>query len=93
MRRLLTILIPLLLPTLLYFGYIWFGRQRAAPSPSAAPSARDVPWLWLGIAGLLLLAVTLVASALYGGAEPGSHYEPPQLIDGQVQPGGFSNGN
>jgi hypothetical protein len=93
MRRLLTILIPLLLPTLLYFGYIWLGRRRAGPTPSAAPSARDVPWLWLGIAGLLLLAVTLAASALYGGAVPGSRYQPPRLIDGQVQPGEFSNGN
>jgi hypothetical protein len=93
MRRLLTILIPLLLPTLLYFGYIWFDRQRGATSPGGAQSARDIPWLWLGAAGLLLLAVTLVASALFGGAAPGSHYQPPQLIDGQVQPGGFSNGN
>lgn len=90
MRRLLTILIPLLLPTLLYFGYILIGRQRGTASGAAS---RDIPWLWLGVAGLLLLAVTLVASALFGGAEPGSHYEPPQLIDGQVQPGGFSNGN
>jgi len=91
MRRLLTILIPLLLPTLLYFGYIWLGRQRGAAA--GANPTRDIPWLWLGVAGLLLLAVTLVASALFGGADPGSHYEPPQLIDGQVQPGGFSNGN
>lgn len=93
MRRLLTILIPLLLPTLLYFGYLWFARNRGATAAGGSQSPRDIPWLWLGVAGLLLLAVTLVASSLFGGAAPGSRYHPPQLIDGQVQPGGFSNGN
>ena len=93
MRRLLTILLPLLLPTLLYFGYLWFARSRGATGSGGTQSVRDIPWFWLGIAGLLLLAVTLVASTLIGGAAPGSHYQPPQLIDGQVQPGGFSDGS
>jgi hypothetical protein len=91
MRRLLTILIPLLLPTLLYFGYLWIARRRGASA--GGQTARDIPWFWLGAAGLLLLAVTLVATALFGGAAPGTHYEPPQLIDGQVKPGEFGDGN
>lgn len=91
MRSLLTILIPLLLPTLLYFGYVWIARRRGGGGAGGQPT-RDIPWLWLGGAGVLLLAVTLLATALFGGAMPGSRYEPPQLIDGQVRPGEFSNG-
>lgn len=93
MRRLLTILIPLLLPTLLYFAYFWLAQRRAAANPGAAAPAKDIPWVWLAAAGLLLLAVTLMATALFGGADPGSRYEPPRLIDGQVKPGGFSDAN
>jgi len=90
MRQFLTIVIPLLLPTLLYFGYLSLVRRRSAGAGAPVASA-DIPWIWLAGAGVLLLAVTLMAIALFGGAEPGSHFESPKLIDGQVQPGGFSN--
>jgi hypothetical protein len=49
-----------------------------------------MPWTWLAGAGVALLAVTLAASAFFGGAPPGSHYEPPSLEDGQIKQGGFS---
>ncbi len=90
MRQFLTIVIPLLLPTLLYFGYLSLVRRRSAGGGATVASA-DIPWVWLAGAGVLLLAVTLLAVALFGGADPGSHYEPPRMIDGQVQPGGFSD--
>ena len=87
MRQILQILVPLLLPTALYFLYLKMAR-RGSGAGAAAP---DVPWVWLGIAGAALLAVSLVAATLMGGAPPGSVYEPPKLIDGKIQPGHFSD--
>jgi hypothetical protein len=92
MRRFLEILIPLLLPTLIYFLYLAIARRQARAS-GAAPTFvfTDMPWSWLAGAGVALLAVTLAASALFGGAEPGSHYQPPRLENGQINQGGFSD--
>ncbi len=87
MRQVLQIVIPLLLPTVAYFLFLTIAR-RNAPAGSSPP---PVPWVWLGVAGAVLLAVSLTAFALMGGAPPGSHYEPPKLIDGKIEPGHFSN--
>lgn len=84
MRQVLQILVPLLLPTAAYFLYLTMVRRRSGASATAVP---EVPWAWLGIAGVVLLAVSLTAFALIGGAPPGSVYEPAQLIDGKIEPG------
>jgi hypothetical protein len=85
MRQVLQIVVPLLLPTALYFLYLVLSRRRAGGGN--APEV--VPWVWLGVAGVVLLAVSLVAFALMGGAPPGSRYEPAKLIDGTIVPGRF----
>ncbi|MFZ5792216.1 MAG: DUF6111 family protein [Pseudomonadota bacterium] len=90
MRQVLSIVVPLLLPTLLYFGYMTVTRRRAQAAGQAR-AFKDVPWTWLAVAGVVLVAVTLAAMALFGGAEPGSRYQLPSLEGGQVKPGGFSN--
>jgi hypothetical protein len=87
MRQFFQIVVPLLLPTLLYFLYLKLARRRAGGG-NAPP---EVPWAWLGIAGAALVAVTLGAAALIGGAPPGSHYEPAKVIDGKIVPGQFSD--
>ena len=91
MRRFLEILIPLFLPTAIYFIYLAIARRqaRAAGAPAAA-GFKDMPWTWLAGAGVALLAVTLAASAMFGGAPPGSHYQPPSLEGGKINQGGFS---
>jgi hypothetical protein len=38
---------------------------------------------------VVLLVITVVSLALFSDWEEGSVYEPPQLIDGEVQPGRF----
>lgn len=87
MRQVLQILVPLLLPTALYFVYLKIARRRATPG---APTP-DVPWIWLGVAGAALLVISLAAVAVVGGAPPGSVYEPAKLIDGKIQPGHFED--
>jgi len=92
MRRFLEILIPLFLPTVIYFLYLAIARRQArAASAATALVFKDIPWSWLAGAGVALLAVTLAASALFGGAAPGSHYQPPRLENGQINQGGFTN--
>jgi hypothetical protein len=84
MRGALQILIPLLLPTAAYFLYVGFVQRRSGAGANTAP---DVPWTWLAVAGVALLAISLVAFTMFGGAPPGSRYEPAQLIDGKIEPG------
>ena len=87
MRQVLQILVPLLLPTAAYFLYLTALRRRQGAANAPAP---DVPWTWLAVAGVVLLVVSLTALALIGGAPPGSHYEPAQLIDGKIEPGSLN---
>jgi hypothetical protein len=82
-RALGEIVLPLILPTLIYFGYVLYARARGAEQ------APDMPWAWLGVAGGLLLGVTSLALALLGGASPSEVYQPPKVVNGIVQPGEF----
>ncbi len=89
LKKLLTIALPLALPTLLYFTYSYLEWRRALASGTAAPPPWwiDVPWVSLAAAGAALLAVVLVALALLGGHEISGVYEPARLIDGRLVPG------
>ena len=82
MRVVLTVLLPLLLPSLIYFGYLAVARE----GPRAAQA---VPWFWLGGIGLLLAIVALVLASSLEGAEPGAVYHPPRQVDGRIEPGYF----
>jgi hypothetical protein len=87
MKQLAEIALPLVLPTLLYLGYVGYARRQGGGE------APPIPWVWLGIAGAVLLAVTFSALVLFGGAPPSDVYQPPKLINGTVQPGEFSPTN
>ncbi|MBX6323954.1 MAG: hypothetical protein IRY94_19225 [Rhodospirillaceae bacterium] len=89
MRVFVTIVVPLILPTVLYILYLAALRRRfVGQEPGApAPEGRRIPWLWLALAGGLLTLVTFLAVAKLEDAPPGSHYEPARVIDGVIQPG------
>jgi hypothetical protein len=91
MRAILEIVVPLLLPTMLYLLYVAAARRRAAAAPGQAGWWREVPWTWLVISGALLVLVSLLAASLFGGALPGSHYEPARLENGVIEPGHLGN--
>ncbi len=88
-RILLTILLPLALPSTVYF--LWFAYERrralAAGTPETMPRLGDVPWFVLASAGIAIAAVVLLATTLYSGDEPGSVYVPPHLEGDRVVPG------
>lgn len=83
MRQFFEILLPLVLPTVIYIAYLWTFR------PRQGAGFPEIPWIWLGAAGVLLLAVTFLALTLLGGADPTERYLPPKVVDGQVVPGHY----
>ncbi len=87
MRVLLTIVLPVLLPLLLYFGYVSIQRRRAeAAGQTATPNLREGPLAWLALAGLGLALAVLISLRLTTGVAPGTKLEPPRLIDGEIVP-------
>jgi hypothetical protein len=82
-RQLFEIVLPLILPTVIYLAYALLLR------PRSGGNLHDMPWVWLGVAGGFLLAVTFLAIALLGGAPPAAHYVPPKVVNGQIEPGHY----
>ena len=81
MRAVLHILIPLLIPLVVWLG--WVIATRGKPMPQWW---NEAPWPWIGLAGVILLMGSLGTWALMGGDEPGGQYTPPSFEDGQIQP-------
>ena len=82
-RVFLTIIVPLLLPTALYFAWR-FAAGRGVTLPTT--------WLWLIVAGLALACVTLVAVSTDFGGQRAGIYVPPHVSNGQVVPGHIEPG-
>jgi hypothetical protein len=87
LRELLTLVVPLVLPTALYLAWIGLVRsRRLAP----VPAWRGLPWAWLAATGVALTAVVLfVVTVHFGTPVPGGAYVPPHLENGRVVPGHF----
>jgi hypothetical protein len=82
MRAVLTILIPLLLPSLVYWLYLKMRQRQGLPF-------HDIPWIWPIGAGVVL-ALAALAITWYADSEPTTgRYVPPQVVDGEVVPGHF----
>ena len=82
MRIALTVLLPLLLPSIVYFSYVALSREGLREGQSA-------PWIWLIVSGLVLAIVAFLFLSTLEGAEPGSVYHPPRAVDGRIEPGYF----
>ncbi len=89
-RIFFTYLLPLLLPTAIYFMFMLPARRRAKARGEEV-SWEKTPWLLLAAAGVFLLGLTLGALALNDGEPPWSQYDPPHMEDGQIMPGEFSD--
>ena len=98
-RILISYVIPLLLPTVMYFIWTaWVRRQIAithkgntevTPEEIEAFEIRT-PWFRLILAGAVLMLLGLVLSTFLGPQNPpGSVYQPPHMQDGKVVPGQY----
>jgi len=87
LRIILTVVVPLLLPTAGYLFYILVierRRARAEETHTHAPWWVTAPWHWLVLGGVGLMALTLGTMALTSGAPPHSPYTPAHLEDGKL---------
>jgi len=89
-RILITYLLPLLAPFLMYLAGNAFVRYKAKKAGVEPPSLEKGPIFWSLIAGLVLLIGSLVTVALLGGDPAGgAPYSPPRLEDGKIVPPNF----
>jgi hypothetical protein len=83
-REILTLVVPLLLPTLVYL--LWLQAARRSETGHAV-SWHRLPWVWLVLSGVALTAVVLlVVTVGFGTTIPGI-YVPPRVQNGQIVPG------
>lgn len=82
-RVLLTIVLPLLLPTALYL--VWVTTLRGPRDGTAAWT--NWPWIWLAVAGMALLAIVLLIVTVHFGAQQEGVYVPPRWQNDHIVPG------
>jgi hypothetical protein len=83
-RILLTIVLPLLLPTVLYL--LWLTVLRPARHDGATQWAA-LPWLWLAGAGVVLVAIVLLVVTVHFGVSQEGVYVPPRWQNDHIIPG------
>jgi hypothetical protein len=86
-RTLLQYVLPLLLPTLVFVGWVMLTRGNGGKGVMARLSSG--PWFWLIFIGCLLTGGLLVAVALTGGDDPGTTYVAPHIEGEGIVPGQF----
>jgi hypothetical protein len=84
LREILTLVVPLVLPTVLYL--VWLRAVRWSEEGGAL-AWRKLPWVWLAAIGVMLTAIVLfVVTVGFGTAAPGI-YVPPRFENGRIVPG------
>ena len=84
MRIALTILLPILLPFIIFFMWRALGLGKSVPQ-----WFEDLPWVTLLTSGVVLAGLTLITWTLLDRAPAGSEYMPPRVEDSMIVPGGF----
>jgi drug/metabolite transporter (DMT)-like permease len=74
------------IPFILFAAYV-MANQRVAQRPRP-----DTPWVWLSIAGLVLVILSFVVVGLTEGETTKGVYVPPQEVNGKIVPGHVDQG-
>jgi hypothetical protein len=83
-REILTLVVPLVLPTVIYL--IWLRTARWSEA-SGTVAWHKLPWVWLALTGVALTAIVLVVVTVgFGTTTPGI-YVPPHVENGRIVPG------
>src|SRR5690606_33472668 len=87
-RILFQYVLPILLPSLVYLGWLTYERRRIARGGAGKPTGwRDGPWPLLVGSGIVLAALITLAATLLDGAGIEGTYVPPRVEDGRIVPG------
>jgi hypothetical protein len=84
LRELLTLGVPLLLPTVLYL--LWLRAVQWSQA-SDANWWRGMPWVWLALTGVGLTTLVLFVVTVHFGTSTPGVYVPPHVEQGQIVPG------
>jgi hypothetical protein len=90
LRELLTLVVPLLLPTVLYL--VWLRAVRWSQEGEAT-SWNALPWVWLAATGAALTALVLFIVTVHFGTTTPGRYVAPHLDNGRVVPGHIDPGH
>jgi hypothetical protein len=90
-KKFLTIVLPLIAPTIAYIVWIYFRQERedAEAQGRKLPPWQEFPWIWLISIGAVLAIVAMVYFGVVGGAGMDSEYRPARYEDGKLIPGEF----
>jgi hypothetical protein len=83
-REILTLVVPLLLPTVVYLLWLRAARWSAV---GHAVAWHKLPWVWLALSGVVLTAVVLFVVTVGFGTAISGIYVPPQIENGRIVPG------
>jgi hypothetical protein len=84
LRVLLTIVLPLVLPTAIYLAWV---RTKHPAEGGGSMRWQTFPWLWLAGAGTVLLVLVLFVVNVHFGSQEAGVYVPPRWEDGHITPG------
>ena len=88
MRLLLELVLPALIPVLIYLGWLRVEQRRAAArgQGEALPWWAEAPWLTLAGAGVVLAAIVLSVVVLRSGDAINGVYVPAHMENGALVP-------
>ena len=92
LRTILTIVVPLIAPTVAYLIWMHFRAQQREEEAAGRPLSRwqKLPWPWLVLSGAALaVAAVLTIGYVDRSSDITRRYVPPHLEDGKVVPGYF----
>jgi putative copper export protein len=83
LRVLLTIVVPLVLPTAIYLAWMRLTQSRT----STGTRWGRLPWVWLAATGTVLLVIVLFVVNVHFGSPQQGVYVPPRWEGGKLIPG------
>ena len=88
-RVLLFYVAALVFPLVAFLLWRYLSGLAHSPAGTAPAQQTPVPWIWVSLAGVILLIIAFVVMAVSDGGSPDQVYHPPKLMDGRIQPGHF----
>ncbi len=87
LKKLLTVVLPLILPFLVYWVYLLLAQRKARlQAEGRLPGWQDAPWPWIIVSGVVLMAAALGYVRVTTGVERTEPLLPPAGSSATVDP-------